>query len=98
MNEINLIVNPEVELVFAKYPDSIAQKLLTLRALIIDTARETEGVDSPEETLKWGGTELCQQDRQYHSHRLETKKSRPLCDVFQVYEQINRDFQIGLWR
>lgn len=46
--------NPEVELVFAGYPDSVRKKLYGLRELILETADELEGVATLEETLKWG--------------------------------------------
>ncbi len=37
----------------ASYPDPIKKKLLYLRELILDVAKNTEGVGSIEETLKW---------------------------------------------
>ena len=46
--------NPEVELVFARYPDSVRRKMYGLRDLILETADELEGVSTLEETLKWG--------------------------------------------
>jgi len=39
--------------VFDSYPDSISEKLYSLRQLIFDTASEL-GIDDIEETLKWG--------------------------------------------
>jgi len=48
------IKNPEVAEVFNNYPMPIRQKLMFLRQLILDTAIEAEGVDTIEETLKWG--------------------------------------------
>lgn len=44
----------EVSAVFERYPDSIRQQLLALRAMIFDTAAATDGVGQLEETLKWG--------------------------------------------
>lgn len=46
--------NPAVELVFNNYPDAVRNKLLTLRELVIETAKEIKGVTILEETLKWG--------------------------------------------
>jgi len=46
--------NKTVESVFENYPSEIHQQMMDLRQLIIDTASETEGVTSLEETLKWG--------------------------------------------
>ncbi len=45
--------DPEVDKVFNAYPEHVRGKLVYLRELIIDTARETEGIESLEETLKW---------------------------------------------
>ena len=52
----NLLINtdPKVETVFKNYPVSVRKKILSLRSLIIQTARETEHITQLEETLKWG--------------------------------------------
>ncbi len=42
-------VNKKIE----SYPDPIKKKLLYLRALILDVAKNTDGVGLIEETLKW---------------------------------------------
>lgn len=54
MNKIEVKTNPDVELVFGNYPESVRNKMLFLRELVIETAREIEGVQTLEETLKWG--------------------------------------------
>ena len=36
------------------YPDFVRKKMRPLRELILETAKETDGVDHLEETLKWG--------------------------------------------
>lgn len=46
--------DPKVEKTFANYPDSVRRKMQKLRELVIETARETEGISRLEETLKWG--------------------------------------------
>ena len=46
--------NPAVAEVFAGYPKPIREKMLFLRRLVFDVARETEGVGEIEETIKWG--------------------------------------------
>ena len=46
--------NPKVEEVFASYPDSIRDKMQNLWKLILETAKETDGISRLEETLKWG--------------------------------------------
>jgi hypothetical protein len=43
-----------LDAVFKSYPAALRQKLLTLRRLILDVAKTTEGVGALEETLKWG--------------------------------------------
>lgn len=47
-------MNKKVAEKFEKYPEKAKEKLLALRALIIDTAESIEAVGSLEETLKWG--------------------------------------------
>lgn len=44
----------DVEDVFSSYPPRLRERLLNLRALIYQTAEQTEGVGALEETLKWG--------------------------------------------
>ena len=51
---MELVTNPKVENVFAKYPDFVRPKMLYLRQLVIETAEEIEGLTKLEETLKWG--------------------------------------------
>lgn len=51
---MNVIDNPEVEFVFNKYPALARKKLLSLREVIIETARNIDGLYELEETLKWG--------------------------------------------
>ena len=46
--------DPKVEKTFANYPVSVRRKMQKLRELVIETARETEGISRLEETLKWG--------------------------------------------
>ncbi len=43
-----------VKQVFDQYPESIGDKMLYLRELVLDTALGTEGVNDIEETLRWG--------------------------------------------
>lgn len=46
--------NPKVAEIFANYPDFVRDKMWFLRELVIETAKETDGIDKLEETLKWG--------------------------------------------
>ncbi len=41
-------------MVFERYPDWAREKLLVLRELIVETAKEVEDISALEETLKWG--------------------------------------------
>ncbi len=54
VKNLKIKTNPEVELVFNNYPDSVKNKMLFLRTLVIETAKEVEGIVELEETLKWG--------------------------------------------
>lgn len=51
---MKLKTDPKVETVFNNYPDHVKEKMLTLRKLVIETAKETEGISELHETLKWG--------------------------------------------
>ncbi|MDA0977036.1 MAG: DUF1801 domain-containing protein [Proteobacteria bacterium] len=44
---------PQVEAVFKSYPPAARRLLKCLRTLILETARQTDGVGRVEETLKW---------------------------------------------
>jgi hypothetical protein len=48
------IKNPQVAKIFKNYPEPFRARLLKLRRFILETALETEGAGSVEETLKWG--------------------------------------------
>lgn len=58
MNRTGKIVpafaDDSVAAVFAAYPDAIRARLLMLRAMILTTAEQIDGVGPLEETLKWG--------------------------------------------
>lgn len=54
MNDLQLTINPKVKIVFDNYPKSVRNKMLRLRKLVIEAAKETDGVTTIEETLKWG--------------------------------------------
>lgn len=54
MKRLEILINPEVEAIFNNYPDSVREKLLSLRRLIIESANESKGINKLEETLKWG--------------------------------------------
>lgn len=54
MGKFVLKTNSKVDEIFANYPEKVREKMQFLRALVIETAEETEGVDELQETLKWG--------------------------------------------
>jgi hypothetical protein len=88
MRKFILKTDPRVEQVFANYPNTVRDKMQFLRKLVIETAEETEGIQTLEETLKWGA-EFCNQERQHLANGLEGKSTEPVCDVFSVYESLS---------
>lgn len=50
---MELVSNPAVAQVFDGYPKNARSAVLKLRKLVIKSAREAEGVETLEETLKW---------------------------------------------
>ena len=60
--------NPEVELLFKNYPESVQDKMLILRGLVIETAKEIDGLTMLEETLKWGEPNEPMDGRKICSH------------------------------
>ena len=54
MGKFVLKTDPKVKEVFAKYPAKARPKMEFLKRLIIETAKEAEGIDEMVLTLKWG--------------------------------------------
>lgn len=54
MKNTTVFADPNVERVFADFPEDDQGGLLALRELIFEVARRTEGVGEIQETLKWG--------------------------------------------
>jgi len=54
MENLKIHSQPDVALVFDNYPDNVRERMLELRALVIETAQELDEVIEVEETLKWG--------------------------------------------
>ncbi len=54
MSKLEVKTHPDVEKVFDAYPESIREKMRVLRELVLETAREIDGLTGLEETLKWG--------------------------------------------
>ncbi len=78
---MNIIRNPEVEVVFNNYTSIVREKLLQLRQLILETASETEGIYELEETLKWG--EPSYLAKKGSTIRIDWKESKP--DQYAMY-------------
>jgi len=71
---------PEVPLKFERYPPEIRKKMVTLRQLILDTARNT-GLPRIVETLKWN--EPAYMVKWGSTIRIDWKKSSP--GVYAMY-------------
>lgn len=54
MGKLIVKTSPAVEQVFANYPETVRVKMERLRELVLETAAEIQGIDTLEETLKWG--------------------------------------------
>jgi hypothetical protein len=68
--------NDAVAAAFVGHDARINSKLKTLRKLILDTARKTEGVGPLEETLKWGQVSyLTSESRSGSTIRIDRDKS-----------------------
>ncbi len=75
MTALKINTNPKVKSVFNKYSDVIKEKLLNLRQLIIETAKEIPEVTVLEETLKWG--EPSYLTKTGSTIRINAKKNSP---------------------
>jgi hypothetical protein len=75
--------NPEVEKVFANYPDFVQGKMQKLRALVIETAEEISGLTDLEETLKWGEPSFVTKNGS--PLRMDWKEKTP--DQYAIYFQ-----------
>lgn len=53
-DKLKINIHAAVEKVFAAYPPAVCDKMKLLRDLVIETAKETEGLTELEITLKWG--------------------------------------------
>ena len=51
---MEFVKSEEVEKLLQSYPTGASKRLLELRALILDTAQEMEGITKVLETTKWG--------------------------------------------
>jgi len=67
--------NNDVEKKFDSYPDSIKQKILELREIIFDVAKNEATIDNLEETLKWNEPSYITKNGS--TLRIDWKKSKP---------------------
>ena len=71
-------LSPEVAGAFQVFPQDVRDRLLNVRALIFETARQTPGVGPLTETLKWGEPAyLTEATRTGTTIRLGAPKSLP---------------------
>jgi hypothetical protein len=75
MENLLIDTNPKVEVVFNNYPKLVRKKLLDLRLLILETAKEIEQISNLEETLKWGEPSFLVKGGS--TIRIDWKKKKP---------------------
>ncbi|WP_430968287.1 DUF1801 domain-containing protein [Spongiimicrobium sp. 2-473A-2-J] len=78
---MNLTKTFKIEEKLDAYPKHVRQKLMRLRQLILETAAETEGVNTLEETLKWG--EPSYLTKNGSTIRIDWKEKKP--DQYAMY-------------
>ena len=76
--------HPEVERVFAAYPDGVRGRMLELRALVFEMAAGLPVVGRVEETLKWGEPAyLTPESRSGSTIRMDWKARAPeVCGLY----------------
>lgn len=82
---MSTIENTKMRIVFKQYPEHIQSKLLILRQLIMDTAKEIENLNHVEETIKWGEPSYI--TKKGSTIRIGWKQSRP--DQYAMYFNCN---------
>lgn len=83
MNKLQLKSNPGVAQVFNHYPLKVQPKIIHLRKLIIETAKEIGEIEKMEETLKWNEPSYLVKNGS--TIRIDWKKNKP--DQYAVYFQ-----------
>lgn len=78
---MKLTTDPRTKEVFKNYPKSVQTQMYQLRELVLSTAREIEGLDKLEETLKWG--EPSYLTKHGSTVRMDWKKKSP--DQYAMY-------------
>jgi hypothetical protein len=80
---------PEVAAKFGSYPPKAKQAMLTLRALVLETAFSTAGVGEIEETLKWGEPAYVTKNGAGSTVRIDWKAKNP--DRYAMYFHCRTD-------
>ncbi len=75
--------NPRFEDKIESYPDFVREKMQFLRNLVRETAEDIEGLDSLEETLKWGEPSFVTKNGS--TLRMDWKEKTP--DQYAMYFQ-----------
>ena len=73
--------NIDVKKAFDAYPNNVCNKMMFLRQLVLDTAKEIDEIKNIEETLKWG--EPSYLTKAGSTIRMDWKKSKP--DQYAMY-------------
>lgn len=79
--EMRFIENTKVKEKFESYPRPVRHKMYNLRNLVIQTAKEIEGLEELKETLKWGEPSYITKNGT--TLRMDWKDSRP--DEYAMY-------------
>ena len=81
MSKLNITTSPEFETKLTSYPDVVRDKMLHLRKLVEETAKEVSEITELEETLKWGEPSFLTKDGS--TLRMDWKEKTP--DQYQMY-------------
>lgn len=76
-----LQTDPRVDDVFANYPDTVRDKMQSLRELVIETVNEAPEIEALEETLRWGEPSFI--TKHGSTLRMDWKEKTP--DQYQLY-------------
>ena len=71
------IRNREVQARFDAYPADVRPRMLALRELVLETARQTPGVGDVDETLKWGEPAYVTVNKAGSTVRIDWKARAP---------------------
>lgn len=75
MNTLQIHTSTAFEEVFNSYPNFVKEKMLSLRHLILETAKEIQDITHLEETLKWGEPSFVV--KKGSTIRIDWKKGKP---------------------